>query len=112
MSPAPRQGLVVTVPLPGAAFRVGQTVRIVGDPLNETLDERFVGRVGVVEALVFDDPVRQYPEDPLVQVRVPALGRDLFFPHELRLARRDARTRARRRSEPRAPSLSSPPGRL
>lgn len=98
-APSP-QPLVVTAPLPGAAFRVGQAVRIQGDPLNDTLDARFVGRVGVVEALVFDDPERQFPEDPLVQVRVRGLGTDLFFPGELTPA--TARPRAQRGSSPHA----------
>lgn len=109
------QGLVVTAPVAGAPYRVGDHVRVAPTAAHsETADPRFIGKAGIVEALVFDDPARQYPQDPLLQVRVAGLGRDLFFAHELTRTAppRHTRPRARRRGEPRIPGLSSPPGRL
>jgi len=94
--------LIVSVDVEGAPLRIGETVEIISAPLDEPRGARFVGRLGIVVALVFDDPHRQYPEDPLVQVRVPGVGMDLFFPEEL-----EARPTSRGLSE--GPSGSYPP---
>lgn len=78
--------LIVTQDVEGAPVRIGQPVRITRAPEDDALSRRLVGCTGVVVALVFDDPRLQYPWDPLIQVRVPGLGEDLFFPEELALA--------------------------
>jgi hypothetical protein len=70
--------------LPGAPWRVGALVDVVGTGLDETLDERFVGRRGVVTGLLYDDPGSQMPDRPLVVVFVDGLGEELFFAGELR----------------------------
>lgn len=77
--------LIVSVDVEGAPLRIGETVKIISAPLDDPRGARFVGHLGLVVALVFDDPRRQYPGDPLVQVRVPGVGMDLFFPEELEL---------------------------
>lgn len=68
----------------GAPVRMGEPVLILPTMQSGSLDERFLGRRGVVVALVYDEPGRQYPHEPLVQVRVEDLGEDLFFPWELK----------------------------
>jgi hypothetical protein len=75
--------LIITVDVEGAPVRIGERVRIVPVSPERTVDERFLGRSGTVVALVFDDPWLQYPVDPLIRVRVPGLGEDLFFVREL-----------------------------
>ncbi len=70
--------------VPGAPLEVGQWVRVRRDAGSETLDDRFLGQPGRVSALIYDDPLVQYPHDPLVQVEVAGLGTDLFFVHELK----------------------------
>ncbi|MDY7230384.1 Carotenogenesis protein CarS [Hyalangium rubrum] len=77
--------LIVSEDVEGAPVRIGEKVRIARAPPEDVLSQRFLGRVGVVVALVFDDPRLQYPADPLIQVRVPGLGEDLFFFEELEL---------------------------
>ncbi|MDQ3263350.1 MAG: Carotenogenesis protein CarS [Myxococcota bacterium] len=70
--------------VPGAPLEVGQWVRVRADAGSETLDYRFLGQRGRVLALIYDDPLAQFPQDPLVQVEVAGLGSDLFFVHELK----------------------------
>lgn len=70
--------------VPGAPLAVGQWVRVRADAGSETLDDRFLGQRGRVSALIYDDPLVQYPHDPLIQVEVAGLGSDLFFVHELK----------------------------
>jgi hypothetical protein len=67
----------------GAPARVGSWVRVAAPGEDESRDPRFVGRTGLVTGLLYDDPARQYPFDPLVAVFVEGLGEELFFSHEL-----------------------------
>lgn len=85
--------LIVVDDVEGAPVRIGETVRIGGASEDDSLDRCFLGRTGVVVALVYDEPRLQYPDDPLIQVRVDDLGEDLFFPEELELAPEWARRR-------------------
>ncbi len=85
--------LIVFEDVEGAPVRIGETVKIVRTSEDDSMNRRFLGQTGVVEALVFDDPDLQYPHDPLIQVRVGELGEDLFFPEELELAPEWARRR-------------------
>ena len=78
--------LIVFEDVEGAPVRIGAVVRIADSSLDGTFDPRFLGRTGVVVALVFDEPRLQYPADPLIQVHVHGVGEDLFFLKELELA--------------------------
>jgi hypothetical protein len=78
--------LIICSDVDGAPVRIGESVKVVSRSADDTISQRFLGRTGVVVGLVFDDPATQYPEDPLIQVRVDGLGEDLFFPEELELA--------------------------
>lgn len=75
--------LIVSSDVDGAPVRIGDPVKVVSASSDGTISPGFLGRTGVVVALVYDDPVHQYPADPLIQVRVEGLGEDLFFPDEL-----------------------------
>ncbi len=75
--------LIMSVDVEGAPVRIGEPVKIISAPLDEPRGGRFLGCMGVVVALVFDDPREQYPADPLIQVLVPGVGMDLFFAEEL-----------------------------
>ena len=85
--------LIVCSDVDGAPVRIGESVKVVSSSEDGTIGQRFLGRTGVVVALVFDDPATQYPADPLIQVHVEGLGEDLFFPEELELAPEWARGR-------------------
>lgn len=74
---------VIREDVQGAPFRLGTRVRVVCPPDDDSLDERFIGREGIVRGLVYDDAA-QYPSDPMVLVEADALGADVFFPEELR----------------------------
>jgi len=78
--------LILCQDVEGAPVRIGEHVKIVEDSEDGTIGRRFLGRTGVVVALVFDDPIRQYPGDPLIQVCFPGIGEELFFPEELELS--------------------------
>ena len=78
----------------GAPVRIGEPMRISLTASEESLDKRFLGRWGIVVALVYDEPGTQYPHEPLIQVRVEALGEDLFFPWELERAPEEYRRRS------------------
>ncbi|XXF79260.1 Carotenogenesis protein CarS [Myxococcaceae bacterium GXIMD 01537] len=93
--------LIFDVDVAGAPVRLGAVVKLVSASADGTIDRRFLGRAGVVVALVYDDPATQYPADPLIQVRVAGLGEDLFFARELE------RVPA---PETASPPLQSPPG--
>ncbi|WP_425538001.1 Carotenogenesis protein CarS [Myxococcus stipitatus] len=67
----------------GAPVHIGDRVTVVPDSTDGTISPGFLGRTGTVVALVYDDPIQQYPTDPLIQVRVDGLGDDLFFLDEL-----------------------------
>lgn len=82
--------LILVEDVAGAPVRIGEAVRVVSTALD---NPNFLGREGIVVALVFDDPRLQYPADPLIQVRVEGLGEDLFFPEELDLPPEWARRR-------------------
>ncbi len=90
---SPLSSLIVVDDVDGAPVRIGETVRVVSSASDDSMDEGFLGRTGVVVALVFDDPRSQYPRDPLIQVRVEELGEDLFFAEELELLPEWARRR-------------------
>jgi antirepressor CarS-like protein len=77
--------LILSEDVEGAPVRIGERVKIVEDSENGTIGRRFLGRTGVVVALVFDDPRLQFPADPLIQVCIPGVGEELFFPEELEL---------------------------
>ncbi len=64
-------------------FRVGQHVRITGLSNDDTFDERFLDAVGMVTGLIHDTPDGKTPAPPMVQVNVPGVGEDVFFPEEL-----------------------------
>ncbi|WNG48036.1 Carotenogenesis protein CarS [Archangium minus] len=85
--------LIVVENVDGAPVRIGETVKLVNASSDGSVNRRFLGRTGVVVALVFDEPSRQYPHDPLIQVRVDDIGEDLFFPEELELIPEWARRR-------------------
>ncbi len=94
--------LILTVDVDGAPVRMGAVVRIADTSPDGTFDPRFLGRTGTVVALVYDEPFRQYPADPLIKVRVRGLGEDLFFVGELVLGAERSRPRASRaEAEPR-----------
>jgi hypothetical protein len=77
-------GLVIFEDVEGAPVRLGEWVRIAGEPaLEDSVDRRFLGHRGRVVALVYDAPREQFPADPLVQVHVEDLGEELFFVREL-----------------------------
>ncbi|MCP3137936.1 Carotenogenesis protein CarS [Pyxidicoccus xibeiensis] len=78
--------LILCSDVEGAPVRLGESVKIVSSSADGTISLSFLGQTGVVVGLVFDDPATQYPQDPLIQVRVEGLGEDLFFPEELELA--------------------------
>ncbi|MBU8894507.1 Carotenogenesis protein CarS [Corallococcus sp. H22C18031201] len=78
--------LILNQDVDGAPVRMGATVKIVGATPDDPIARRFLGRLGTVTGLVYDDPARQFPADPLIQVRVRGLGEDLFFVEELELA--------------------------
>ncbi|WP_426752495.1 Carotenogenesis protein CarS [Myxococcus sp. Y35] len=100
--------LIICHDVDGAPVRMGETVKVVARSEDGTISQRFLGRTGVVVALVFDDPASQYPDDPLIQVLVEGLGEDLFFPEELELAPEWARNRiAQHRQAVRAVSRNS-----
>lgn len=71
------------LPVEGAPVQPGSSVFIVCEQEDESRDERFAGRCGVVRALFYDDAQRQFPSQPMMLVRVDGLGEDLFFAHEL-----------------------------
>jgi hypothetical protein len=75
--------LILNEDVDGAPVRMGASVMIVRTEPDDAVFERFLGRVGVVVALVYDDPATQYPMDPLIQVRVHGVGEDLFFAGEI-----------------------------
>ncbi|NBD12132.1 MULTISPECIES: Carotenogenesis protein CarS [Corallococcus] len=75
--------LILKEDVDGAPVRIGAAVMIIRTEPDDLVSERFLGRVGTVVALVFDDPPTQYPADPLIQVRVHGVGEDLFFTQEL-----------------------------
>ena len=75
--------LIVSEDVEGAPVRLGEVVKIVCSSEDVSIGRHFLGRTGFVVALVYDDPRRQYPHDPLIQVRVQGLGEDLFFMGEL-----------------------------
>ncbi|WP_224247373.1 Carotenogenesis protein CarS [Hyalangium gracile] len=77
--------LIVSEDVEGAPVRMGELVRIVDTSEDGTIGQRFLGHTGMVVGLVYDDPEMQYPRDPLIQVRVPGVGEDLFFVGELEL---------------------------
>lgn len=85
--------LIVVEDVEGAPVRIGEKVKIGRALVDDSMNRGFLGRTGVVVALVYDEPRLQYPEDPLIQVRVDELGEDLFFPEELELAPEWARRR-------------------
>ena len=85
--------LIVVEDVEGAPVRIGETVKIGGASADGSMNRHFLGRTGVVVALVYDEPRVQYPGDPLIQVRVDDVGEDLFFPEELELAPAWARRR-------------------
>jgi CarS bacterial SH3 domain len=85
--------LIVVEDVEGAPVRIGEKVKIGRALVDDSMNRSFLGRAGVVVALVYDEPRLQYPEDPLIQVRVDELGEDLFFPEELELAPEWARRR-------------------
>ncbi|PTL85284.1 Carotenogenesis protein CarS [Vitiosangium sp. GDMCC 1.1324] len=86
--------LIVVEDVDGAPVRMGESVKVVSVSADDSsMDRHFLGRTGVVVALVFDEPRLQFPHDPLIQVRVDGLGEDLFFPEELELAPEWARRR-------------------
>lgn len=85
--------LIVVEDVEGAPVRIGETVKIGSCLVEGSMNRHFLGRSGVVVALVFDEPRLQYPHDPLIQVRVDDIGEDLFFPEELELAPEWARRR-------------------
>jgi hypothetical protein len=105
--------MIVKRDVEGAPVKIGQEVTIASDLLNDTIDRRFLGRTGVVKALVYDDPREQYPADPLIRVHVRGLGEDLFFSEELELEawarRRLAQLRSASREQRVAPSTGSRP---
>jgi hypothetical protein len=88
-----QEPLILTQDVDGAPLHLGEPVRITPTPTEDSLDRRFLGRRGIVVALVYDEPGTQYPHEPLIQVRVEALGEDLFFPWELERAPEEFRRR-------------------
>ncbi len=103
--------LILCTDVEGAPARIGESVRIASASPDGTISHRFLGRTGVVVALVYDEPATQYPEDPLIQVHVEGLGEDLFFPEELELAPAWARNRiAQHRQAARDAGRPLPPG--
>ena len=101
--------LILSEDVEGAPVRIGETVKVVSSAMNDSLNTHFLGRSGVVVALVYDEPRRQYPRDPLIQVRVEGLGDDLFFAEELELSAEWARQRV---AELRQAEQLGPRGRL
>lgn len=86
--------LILTMDVDGAPVRMDAAVRIAETSVDGTFDRRFLGRTGTVVALVYDEPLQQYPADPLIKVRVRGLGEDLFFVGELVLRAEGSHPRA------------------
>ena len=103
----PDPSLILFEDVEGAPVRIGERVRVVSMSMNDSINTHFLGRAGVVAALVFDEPRVQYPRDPLILVRVEELGEDLFFPEELELSPDWARRRIAelRQAERRGPRM-------
>lgn len=97
MRPETTEGLVLRRDVPGAPLKVGTAVRIV-TALDESADDRFAGRQGVVCGYVYDCPREQFPQRPLLLVQVGALGEELFFVDELRAATVSSASRRIRRA--------------
>ncbi|MFO0600450.1 MAG: Carotenogenesis protein CarS [Myxococcaceae bacterium] len=93
MLPELNRGFIVRHDVDGAPLGIGARVVVAASALDESADERFGDRVGTVTGYVYDCPDEQYPHCPLVLVRVPGVGEDVFFVHELRV--RAARVTAR-----------------
>lgn len=87
MTPSPDGTLWCREPVDGAPLQPGTLVFVVCEDDDDSRDERFAGRRGVVQALFYDEPARQFPAEPLLLVRVEGVGEDLFFAHELIPAR-------------------------
>lgn len=91
-------GFIVRRDVAQAPFSLGQRVRVSTDSFDETADERYQGRVGVITGYFYDTPEEQFPHSPLVMVTVQGLGEELFFADELqavgprRLAQGSTRT--------------------
>ncbi|MBL8913849.1 MAG: Carotenogenesis protein CarS [Archangium sp.] len=85
MLPDPSNGLVVRRNIKGAPLQLDTRVLITTRVDDDTADQRFSERVGVVTGYVYDCPAEQYPHRPLVLVSVEGLGEELFFPEELRV---------------------------
>lgn len=77
-------GELIEVNVVGAPLRLGQHV-VIKPTDDESADQRFFYRRGVVRGLLYDAR-EQWPHAPLVSVRVDGLGDDLFFVHELALS--------------------------
>ncbi len=87
-------GQLLREDLIGAPFNLGTLVDVL-DCGDDSADERFSGRRGIVTGLLYDDPKAQAPHSPLVLVMVEGLGEELFFPDELkRVARQVNAVRA------------------
>ncbi|MCA2976833.1 MAG: Carotenogenesis protein CarS [Myxococcaceae bacterium] len=88
----PAQAVFSRTDIAGAPLRVGQPVVVVCSDDDDSADERFHGCRGEVAGLLYDDPARQFPSNPLVLVAVAALGEEWFFLSELydEAARRQA----------------------
>jgi hypothetical protein len=97
----PAQAIFSRVDVAGAPLRVGQQVVVLCSADDDSADERFHGCRGEVAGLLYDDPARQLPGNPLVLVAVDGLGEEWFFLNEL-LAEP-----ARRPAEPAADGASA-----
>ena len=78
-------GELLEIDVVGAPMRVGQRVTI-ARASDDSADQRFLGKRGVVRGLLYD-AAELYPHEPFVSVHVDGLGSDLFFPHELKVQR-------------------------
>ncbi|MGH2568290.1 MAG: hypothetical protein ACRDGA_08125 [Bacteroidota bacterium] len=68
--------------VPGAPFRIGQRVRVISI-VDETGDERFLGKEGTVAYLEYDCGCGQtFPEDPMIGVRF-LIDTESFWKEEL-----------------------------
>lgn len=69
----------------GAPFKIGDAVEVV-TTLDDTLDEAWIGKRGVVEYFEYDCGCSQtFPTDPMIGVRFPDRALEEFWQEELAL---------------------------
>jgi len=66
----------------GAPFRIGKLVRVV-KATDETFEEEFMGKVGIVIYYDYKHCGQTYPNDPMIGVRFSERKSSVFWREEL-----------------------------